>query len=113
MEVSKIKETMRQKKITQLELSKKSNVPIQTIRYICTGRTQNPRIDTMEAIERALGITGGNSPLDNAMVGETLTEKEKRLLGAFKGLIEPMQDYIIEMVEKLAQVKEDEYRRET
>ena len=31
----------------------------------------------------------------------SLTEKEIRLLGAFKGLIPPMQDYILDMVEKL------------
>ena len=94
-------------------MSALSGLPVRTLEDVLSGRTKNPRIDTMEAIERALGITGGNSPLENAVVGETLTEKEKRLLGAFKGLIEPMQDYIIEMVEKLAQVKEDEYRRET
>ena len=33
--------------------------------------------------------------------GSSLTEKESRLLGAFKGLIPPMQDYILDMVEKL------------
>jgi len=33
----------------------------------------------------------------------SLTEKESRLLGAFSGLIPPMQDYVLEMVEKLAE----------
>ena len=35
--------------------------------------------------------------------GSSLTEKESRLLGAFKGLIPPMQDYVLEMVEKLVE----------
>ena len=35
------------------------------------------------------------------LLGPSLTEKESRLLGAFKGLIPPMQDYILDMVEKL------------
>ena len=33
--------------------------------------------------------------------GSSLTEKESRLLGAFNGLIPPMQDYMLDMVEKL------------
>ena len=35
--------------------------------------------------------------------GSSLTEKESRLLGAFKGLIPPIQDYVLEMVEKLVE----------
>ena len=37
------------------------------------------------------------------LLGSSLTEKETRLLGAFKGLIPPMQDYVVEMVEKLVE----------
>lgn len=33
--------------------------------------------------------------------GSSLSEKETRLLDAFNGLIPPMQDYILDMVEKL------------
>ena len=51
---------MKEKKITQLELSKLAGVPLQTLKCILIGRTQFPRIDTVEAIEKALGI---NQPI--------------------------------------------------
>lgn len=105
MEITEIKQLMKRRKITQLELSNITGVPIQTLRYIFTGRTAHPRIDTMQAIERALGLTDGGSPLDNARVGQTLTEKEQRLLSAFNALIEPMQDIMLEQIEKLAEIK--------
>ena len=56
MDIENIKKIMKEKKMTQKILSDKTGVPLQTIKYIFTGRTQNPRIDTMEAIEKALGI---------------------------------------------------------
>lgn len=105
MEISEIKALMKQKKITQLQLSEMTGVPIQTLRYIFTGRTLHPRIDTMQAIEKALGLAD-SSPLTNAMV-ETLTNKERRLLRAFNSLLEPMQDIMLEQMEKLAEIKND------
>ena len=93
MNVELIKSKMKENKITQKQLSEKTGVPIQTIKYIFTGRTKYPRIDTVEAIEKALGI-------DAELV---LTDKQTRLLKAFKCLIPPMQDYIVSMVEKLTE----------
>lgn len=57
MDINYVKQVMKEKKITQLELSKLSGVPFQTVKCIFTGRTLNPRIDTVEAIEKALGIS--------------------------------------------------------
>ena len=37
-------------------LSQKSGVPIQTLHNIFRGQTTTPRIDTVQAIERALGL---------------------------------------------------------
>ena len=56
MEVSEIKQYMKENKITYAELSEKSGVPIQTLSKIFAGITPNPRIDTMQAIEKALGL---------------------------------------------------------
>lgn len=56
MEIAEIKNYMKQNKITYAELSEKSGVPIQTLSKIFAGITPNPRIDTVEAIEKALGI---------------------------------------------------------
>ena len=76
MTVKEIKEFMRINKITQVELSEKSGLPLQTIRNIFSNPTRNPRIDTMQAIENALGFvspTARNTP------------KRKTTLCAFTG----------------------------
>ena len=111
MEVSEVKEIMRRRGITQIELAEKSKIPLQTIRKIFCGLTPHPRIDTMQAIERALGLAD-NSPLENAKVGETLTDKELRLVRAFRRLLEPMQDIMLEQMEKVAEIDNDGYRKQ-
>lgn len=50
------KQKMKDMGINQIELSKRSGVPLQTIRYIFSNRTQNPRIDTVEKIYEVLGL---------------------------------------------------------
>ncbi len=52
------------KKATRLtfdDLAKKSGIPKKTLSNIFRGLTKNPRIDTLEAIERALGISSSIS----------------------------------------------------
>lgn len=56
MTVDEIKKYMKENKITQLQLSEMSGIPIGTLRDIFRHATQNPRIDTMQAIENALGL---------------------------------------------------------
>ena len=56
MDINLIKTVMRERKMTQKDLSDMTGVPLQTIKYIFTGRTLYPRIDTVEAIEKALGL---------------------------------------------------------
>ena len=53
MEIKEIKRFMKEKKITQKELSLMSNVPLQTIKYILTERTTNPCIDTMQGNKKS------------------------------------------------------------
>ena len=54
--IDEIKTYMKKNKITQIELSEKSGIPLQSLRHIFCGHVKNPRIDTMQAIENALGI---------------------------------------------------------
>ena len=56
MRPEEIKHYMKSNKITYEELSKKADIPIGTLKSIFSGRTPNPRIDTMQAIEKALGV---------------------------------------------------------
>lgn len=56
--VSVIREELKKRKMTYKELSRISGVPLDTLNNFFRGKTKNPRIDTMQAIERALGIRG-------------------------------------------------------
>lgn len=56
MDINYVKQVMKEKKITQIQLSELSGIPIQTLRKIFAGYTPNPRIDTVDAIEKALGL---------------------------------------------------------
>lgn len=105
MDIPEIKNYMKVNGITQKELAQKANIPLQTIRKIFAGYTAHPRIDTIQAIEKALGLDEASKYSHTSVKSNNLTnplsKKETRLLDAFNALIPPMQEYILEMVEKL------------
>lgn len=73
MTIQEIKDYMKVNSITYQDLSNMSNIPLNTLKNVFRGKTKNPRIDTMQAIERALGITPGQESLP------AYTEEEKQL----------------------------------
>ncbi|MCH5157456.1 MAG: helix-turn-helix transcriptional regulator [Clostridiales bacterium] len=87
MTVEEIKRYMKQKKITYQDLSSSSGIPLTTLKYIFSGRTESPRIDTMQAIEHALGLDE-KKPLADTIIEQVdelnlqdynnLSEDEKR-----------------------------------
>lgn len=79
MTVEEIKNYMKENNITQLELSKLSNIPLGTIRKIFSGARKNPRIDTIQAIEKALGFTSPTAVTQ-------YTEKENDLVRLYRAL---------------------------
>lgn len=94
MDILQIKSVLKERKITYEKLSSMSGVPKQTLQKIFAGYTEHPRIDTLQAIEKALGITEG--AVDNSVV---LTDEELRLLSAFRRLVPSMQEYILGLIE--------------
>ena len=101
MEISKIKVTLKEKGVSYAELSAMSGIGLNTIKSIFSGRTQNPRIDTMQAIEKALNITDESRKIDE------LTDDQYRLISAFDKLIPPMQEYVLSMIEGLVAQKQN------
>lgn len=61
MQVAEVKSYLKKHKITYEQLATMSGIPIGTIKSVFSGRTPNPRLDTMQAIEEALGL---NKPLE-------------------------------------------------
>ncbi len=74
MDISGIKKYMKSKKITQIELAEKSGIPLQTLRGIFSGKTLNPRIDTVQAIEKALEIES-TITAEEQIIGASATKK--------------------------------------
>lgn len=79
MTVEEIKNYMKENNITQIELSKLSNIPLGTIRKIFSEARKNPRIDTMQAIENALGFVSPTAV-------SQFTEKENELIRLYRAL---------------------------
>ena len=56
MELQPIRLALKEKKMTYEELSKKSNIPLGTIKRIMSGITPDPRESTVYAIKEALEL---------------------------------------------------------
>lgn len=57
MEVEKLNDERKRQGLSVAELAKKANLPQGTVEKVLFGIVKNPRIDTMQAIERALGLS--------------------------------------------------------
>lgn len=79
------------------DLARESGVSRRTIAGIFAGdeRGQNPTIETVQAIERALGLY-----LDDT-AREEITVQEYRLLTAFRGLDDTTRELVVLLVEKI------------
>lgn len=77
--IEEIKAYMKQNNITYQQLSDDSGIPLNTLKNIFRLKTRNPRIDTMRAIERALGLdTPAEPQTDNELLAllQQMTEEE-------------------------------------
>lgn len=106
MTIQEIKALMREKNITQIELSEKSNIPLQTLRKVFSGHTQNPRVDTMQAIERALGIDNQQQKTPDT----EFNDDERELIEAYRKVLPSLKGYAKETVMRLAGMKIEEQR---
>lgn len=102
MDIQFIKDELKKRKITYPKLAEMTGLSISTITKIFGGYAKYPRMDTMEAIEKALGLSEDVDKISEPKLYD-LTEKEKRLLDAFRALIPSLRDYLIETAEKLVE----------
>ena len=99
MTIEEIKQYLKKNKMTYKDLAQMCNVPESTLKNLFSGATKNPRIDTMQAIEKALGLIEENKENQNT---EYLTEDEKQLLRAYRSLIPSMKEHLLSMAESLS-----------
>lgn len=84
VDIETLKAIKKQKKLKLQDIADMSGIPKRTVDGIFSGKTKNPRIDTMQAIEKALGIVQEDTP--------TYTEEQRQLFG----LIEQLTDDEVE-----------------
>lgn len=110
MDVNVYKKILKEKGMTYEDLAKKTGLSLGCIKRIMAGIARYPRIDTIEAIENALGISSDITTEERA-AGATATKKESitpiedellylfREVGAKRG--EAAQRALIELMEKM------------
>ena len=93
MEIQATKAYLKANKITYEQLSERSGIPLNTLKNIFSGRTLNPRIDTIQAIEAALELNRLNEwtaeDRKNGIISayrEKLSPDEIELLGAYRAI---------------------------
>lgn len=90
MDIQQIKNVIKSKGITYENLSLMSGIPLNTLKNIFRGKTQNPRIDTMQAIEKALGL--------NESVDFDVSVEERAFIEALRQLTEEEKKEFLNVV---------------
>ncbi len=85
MEISEIKAHMKKYKITYAKLAEMTGINLTSIKRIFCGKTQKPHLETMVAIEQALGFINTNAYYA-APMGDTLSREERELVEGYRGL---------------------------
>lgn len=107
MTVAQLKEYLKTHRITYLELSERSGVPIQTLKGIFSGVTANPRIGTVQAITAALGLNVEVVPArSRPAVEKILTECDRVtnegllvILGAVLAILHDHPEFVLSQKE--------------
>lgn len=97
MGLEKISEYKKKLNLTTEELSSRSGVPIGTLNKILSGATKDPKLETLKAIARVLGLSlndfddSPSVPTQTAVAahkeGENFTEEELKKIEEYKKLL--------------------------
>ena len=96
-----IKKFLKEHKITYKMLAEMSGVPESTLKNIFGGFTPNPRMDTIEAIERALGINEKSPPdgQESVKIPESLKPYQYAFFDGVDGLTDESMKDILKYIE--------------
>ena len=94
MDLELYKKVKKEKKMTIADIATAANLPKGTVQNIFCGYIPNPRIDTIEAIERALGID--KQPA--APISNEITEERLQALGFDLTAISDLSDEDLQLI---------------
>lgn len=92
--IESIKKYLKQNKITYIQLSERCGIPLGTLRNLFSGFIKNPRLDTIQKIEDALGLR-------SELVQPYLTEQEEALLQSFRSLSKKGRTFALDFLSNL------------
>lgn len=104
--------TRKEQKITLEILSEKSGIALSTIKEIFRGKTATPRIDTVQAIERALGLAPTFTDEERALGlsdshAVVLSDKDRQRLNALARAEEILGVEFVDAQIKLLEIAAD------
>ena len=87
------KKAKKEKKLSLMDLSNLTEISISTLKDIFRGATTDPRIETVQRIEKALGLDEEQKspPIE-------LSEGEKALIELFNRVPADKQDLVLQMI---------------
>lgn len=95
------KKIKKEKKLTIEQIAKAANLPKGSVQNIFCGYVPNPRTDTVEAIERALGINEKGSPAEqeSVKIPDALKPYQVAFFDGIDGLSEESMKDILKYIE--------------
>lgn len=104
--------TRKEQKITLDLLSVKSGIPLNTLKNVFSGRTKTPRIDTVQAIERALGLAPTFTDEERALgLSENhpiaLSDDDRELITLFAEAEEKFGKTYVQAIKKMVRLQID------
>lgn len=102
MDILLYKKILKQKKMTYEDLSKISGLSLSCIRKIMSGAARYPRIDTIEAIENALGLSSEAITAEEFASGMRATKKAS---------ITPIEEDMLDVFRKIGEKDGEERQR--
>jgi transcriptional regulator with XRE-family HTH domain len=108
--VEKLKAIRDEKKITNVEIAKISNIPLATVTRVFNGQTPNPTFETISRIAVALGISldeiiGLKEPDEPPVVPRIETA-----LNSYSELLQEKDERIRELKEEKERERKDRYK---
>lgn len=97
MDIERLKTAKTKQNITYDELSAKSGVPVSTIYDLFRGVTTAPRVDTLQAIERALGLS--DDGYKDTMPFE-VTPMEEEVIRTFRAMSDEDKQLFLILIKK-------------
>lgn len=105
-----IKDLIKKKKLSYKKLAKLANISLSTVEHIMNNTIKNPRIDTINAIYKALDIEQiNNNPSEIQKIYDNLNKPHQKMLIGFGKELLRAENQNPEIILNFIKEKEDEY----